>query len=500
MRIFILILFALPITAAYGQSSLPVLSKQQLYDDFDTLYQMLSTVNPHDYVRKTVNGYAMLDSIKSLRSKIENIHSAEDFYWLVNRALTLCQDGHTSTVSKWLYNSMTGEDRLKWHSTIADTFVIKQYSKLRKERIAAVNLVLPIKYINGEYVSLQRFYLNNNAIPPDAILRKVNGLSVHDFVRSKLQYKEELHWDFRNKRFYANDFYNAFDINLSEQINFEFHDGNKSIVASATLRDTAQVTEKLIYERQERLGKVRYYADERIIYIRMPVMHDSAFYLSQIDSLQTVLSASSVAKVIFDVRDNPGGNDGDWTSVLVRFLSKPVIRTIAYGLNRKNPAKHRIYADSFRILKNLFIKSGEFAEAINAPDTILPYKNKIGFAGKIYVVQNENCFSATGDLITTCQFSDQLINVGNSTGWFAGFGSMPWVFILPHSKILYWIEPLIDFGNARKPEDLFHNQVKMQVFLSAEDYLKRYSYQGDIYEKAFLLLHDPVIKRILLLQ
>jgi len=60
-----------------------------------------------------------------------------------------------------------------------------------------------------------------------------------------------------------------------------------------------------------------------------------------------------------------------------------------------------------------------------------------------------------------------IINIGNSTGWFGGFGSMPWVFILPNSKILYWTEPLLDFTDVKMPEDLFHNHLKIPVTISA---------------------------------
>ncbi|MBC7935360.1 MAG: hypothetical protein H7Y86_08410 [Rhizobacter sp.] len=468
-----------------------------MFDDFDTLYLVLSTINPHDYVRKKVNGYAMLDSIKALRKEIEQVHTTENFYWLINRALILCQDGHTSPMRKYFYDYITDEDKQKWKSTPADTAVIDEYSRIRGERLQSVKLSLPIKYINGQYITLQTFFFNKIAVTANAILINVNGMPVHSFVRTKLQHKKDLHWDFNNHRFYADDFYNSFDIPLTDKIRFEFKAGKKLLPLSLSLADSVSAATKLLYVKDKEIKKVAYFADEKILYIRMPIMWDSAFYLQQIDSLQNVLPINSIEKVLLDVRDNAGGNDGDWVSIITRFLQKPVIRNIIKCLNPHNPFTQRIYADSFRIFKSPLIQNSEFTEAINAPDTILPYKNKLRFSGKIYVIQNENCFSATGDLISTCQFSDQLINIGNSTGWFGGFGSMPWVFILPHSKILYWTEPLIDFTNVKSPGDLFHNEVKIPLMLTTKDYLSRYSYKGDIYEQKFLLTEDPVVKRIL---
>jgi hypothetical protein len=494
-RIFIL--FLLISCNTKSQSGLPQLSKQQMLDDFDTLYKTISNVNPHDYVRRKVNGYAMLDSIKALSNEIVQVHTAEDFYWLINRALILCQDGHTSPVRKYLYEYMADEDKMKWNSTIADTAVIDEYSAIRRKRLEAVKLILPIKYINGEYITLQTFSVSRQTVPQNAVLKKVNGMPVHAFVRTKLQHKKDLHWDFTNNRFYADDFYNSFDVPLTEKIRFDFKDKRGMVSMYAGLSDTVTAAAQLAYVPDKEKKKVIYFAEQKILYIRMPVMWDSAFYLTQIDSLQNVLPLNSIQKVLLDVRDNAGGNDGDWVSVISRFLDKPVIRNITKCFNPGNPYRQRIYADSFRIFKNAFIRHGTFLEAINAPDTILPYKNKLNFAGKIYVIQNENCFSATGDLISTCQFSDQLINIGNSTGWFGGFGSMPWVFILPNSKILYWTEPLLDFSNVKRPEDLFHNEVEIPVKLSAQDYFKRYAYKGDVYGKDFLFAKDAVIKRIL---
>ena len=122
------------------------------------------------------------------------------------------------------------------------------------------------------------------------------------------------------------------------------------------------------------------------------------------------------------------------------------------------------------------------------------------YQGPVYVLQNENCFPSAGSLLSTCQFSAQLINVGNSMGWFVGFGSMPWVLQLPRSRILYWTGPRLDFTQVRQPADLFHNNVKVPVALTARDYAQRYTYPGDWYAEEYLLKHDPVFRQVLRLK
>jgi hypothetical protein len=157
-------------------------------------------------------------------------------------------------------------------TSFADTIIIDLYSKIRANRLKAVNLSMPIKYINGLYVVLQNFSVNKTNIPKNAILTSINGIPVHGFVKTKLQYKTDLHWDFINKRFYADDFYNSFDINLTDNIKFDFEKNKKTISLSATLSEKVITATKLVYMQSKEIKKVVYFGDKKILYIRMPIM------------------------------------------------------------------------------------------------------------------------------------------------------------------------------------------------------------------------------------
>ena len=135
----------------------------------------------------------MLDRIKGFRNNIEQLHCTKDFYWLVNRALILCQDGHTDPARKYLYKYIADDEKMKWKSTEADTAVIDEFFRIRKERLQAIKLNLPVKYINGRYITLQKFSVSRITVPQNSVLTKVNGKPVHSFVRTKLQYKKDLH-------------------------------------------------------------------------------------------------------------------------------------------------------------------------------------------------------------------------------------------------------------------------------------------------------------------
>ncbi len=474
---------------------LPRLTKAQYYADFDTLYQVLSRVNPHDFVRRTVNGYSMLDSIRALRSGIDTIQSAASFYGLVSRALTYCQDGHTATLSSRWYRFVDSTDQQRWQSTAQDTSFISAYSDLNRRQRDAYQLRLPIRYQQGDYHVWADFEYQQQRIPFGATLVACNGEPIHAYVRNLLSYAPDMHWDFGHKRFYTEAFTRSTNLPASGSVLLTFAYQGQTITHRFRLADTVNTSVPPKATGIPRRKTVTYLADQQIFYLRIPVMADGDYYLRQIDSLAR---RQPIRKIILDIRDNPGGSDLDWQNIIRHLIDKPIVRGIVTGANPANPRADRLdIRGPKQYLTRQFIPDSLYQVVSTEPDTLIPDTSSIQFTGKIYVLQNENCFSSAGSLISTCQFSDQLINVGNSTGWFAGFGSMPWVMILPHSKILYWTEPLLDFTNVQRAEDLFHNQVKLPVDLTLEAFRARQMYPGDVYSLPFLVNYDPLFRTVL---
>ena len=58
----------------------------------------------------------------------------------------------------------------------------------------------------------------------------------------------------------------------------------------------------------------------------------------------------------------------------------------------------------------------------------------------------------------------------------------------------------LDFTNVLKPEDLFHNKVKIKVDLTIDDYRKKYAFKGNWYDKEYLYNYDKVFKAVLNLE
>jgi len=474
---------------------LPRLTKAQYYADFDTLYQVLSRVNPHDFVRRAVNGYSMLDSIRALRSGIDTIRSAASFYGLVSRALTYCQDGHTSTLSSRWYRFVDSTDRQRWQSTAQDTSFISAYSDLNRRQRDAYRLQLPIRYQQGDYRVWADFEYRHQRIPFGATLVACNGQPIHTYVGKLLSYAPEMHWDFGHKRFHTEAFTRSTNLPASGSMLLTFTYQGRTKTHRFSLADTVITSIPAKATGISRRKIVTYLADRQLLYLRIPVMADGDYYLRQIDSLAR---QQPIRKIILDIRDNPGGSDLEWQNIIRHLIDKPIVRNIITGANPANPRVDRLDSRGPKqYLTRPFIPDSLYQVVSTEPDTLVPDTNSVRFTGKIYVLQNENCFSSAGSLISTCQFSDQLVNVGTSTGWFAGFGSIPWVMILPYSKILYWTEPLLDFTNVQRAEDLFHNQVKLPVDLTLEAFRTRQTYPGDIYSIAFLVNYDSLFQTIL---
>jgi len=488
-----ILVFAIFITCTFAQK-LPVLSKPQMYADFDTLCMVLTKISPCDYVRRTVNNYSMTDSILSLKKNIDTITSTETFYWLVNRALTYVQEGHTSIVGSDYYSDIDSLDAIKHHSTIADTSIINLYDELYWSKVECYELELPIKYVNGEYRVLCDFKYKDKLIPYNSVITACNNQNIHKYVNQLLGTSEMMRWDFENKRFYARNFFRSSHLQCTDSIKIFFSNNGKNIQQSFLLNDTVILSKPLKY-RQNQIPKVLYFPKEQILYVRMPEMNEDEtnFYLHKIDS---VSKNNKIKNMIIDIRDNGGGSDYAWMNILKHIIDKPILTKSIVCANINNPGFYDTDGP-LKSFKNDFIKENIYKILWDGTDTLEPDTNSLHFKGKIYVIENEYCFSSANALTSTCLFSDQLISIGNTTGWFAGKGINPWVFILPNSKILYRIEPIIDLGNITKPEDIYHNSAEIPVKLTIDDYIIRYNYSGDWYDKEFLYKYDKVFKKIL---
>ncbi|MBU6343368.1 MAG: hypothetical protein KGS48_17865, partial [Bacteroidetes bacterium] len=287
-----------------AQNRLPLLSKSDMYADFDTLYSTLSKVNPHAYVRKTVNHYAMLDSIGALRTQIAHISTPEEFFWLVNKALTFCQDDHSAVLPKRFYPFIDSLDRIRLHFQVSDTSYISAWNQLKRARNKAIQLQLPIRYLNGQYKVLETFTVNGTRILQGAELRTFNDLKIADYLKQHLGDVETLHWDFDRNQWYKDDFYRGNHLAPEAKIRFVFFQEGHRQELRCTLKDSVQIEKPLDAAPKDQDSEpfIRFFEKQGILYIRMPEMSHMEFYLRQLDSIHRQVPVQNISKIIWDIR------------------------------------------------------------------------------------------------------------------------------------------------------------------------------------------------------
>lgn len=80
--------------------------------------------------------------------------------------------------------------------------------------------------------------------------------------------------------------------------------------------------------------------------------------------------------------------------------------------------------DSATILKVPFLKNERnYILTDNAEmETYLPQTTGLGYKGKIYLLQDENIFSSAGAISALAYYTDQIVSIGESSGWMGGWG------------------------------------------------------------------------------
>ena len=135
------------------------------------------------------------------------------------------------------------------------------------------------------------------------------------------------------------------------------------------------------------------------------------------------------------------------------------------------------------------------------PTYFAPDSNSLKFSGKIYVLQDENVFSAGHSLTSYCSHIEQLISVGEPTGLLAGFGLLSTLYQLKNSKFSFRLEPVIDVSNAKCALDVYQDFPEIIIELPFEEKRKYLDYNWvDMQNENNLYKYDYLFKKVLELE
>ena len=247
--------------------------------------------------------------------------------------------------------------------------------------------------------------------------------------------------------------------------------------------------------------KVFYFEDDSILYVYLNDMIDPDDNTSS--KIKEIGTGKPISKIIIDVRGNRGGEDRVWHTILKSIVADTLVYNPVMAFkNTKWLKKHYSYPNAFTDIKKLDIKVFEwlpdesFLVTNFKPAYLIPDSNSLQYKGRIYILQNEEVYSAGHSLATYASHADQLISVGEPSGLFAGFGLSPDLFQLKYSKFSFRIELAIDVSNANKPLDVYQNIPEITIPIPTKD---KFEYVKDIFydkqTKAYLYKYDYFIQK-----
>ncbi len=474
--------------------SLPNLTTTQMYEDFDYFVETVKHFSPQTAVRKAVTGIDAFEELQKIRKKINASKNAKAFNELMLNAITVLQDGHSS----FLWPASYDDPYLK-ELGVSDEAIscFPAYYEQWRSINADKKFNLKLVYLDGAYYSVMPFQYKGKKYEPGLKLRTINGINAANFVEQLYPYLRRMRWDYNNKRYFSESFYLAYNLSADEELSLEFVDADGN-----TIQDKFSLSQSLNYKSNDQQGakekKVEYFDDEAMLYIRVPKMN-----LDYLDYFPTEIkskaSGENVKKVVIDIRGNRGGADNVWVAILESIIKDP----IAYEMlllatsSEKMKAKYPEDSPNWESYFATFLNDLEFSVFASGSRTIEPSENSLNFGDQIYLLVDKKVYSSAGALMAIGLLAENIIVVGENTGKLLGRGINPLVFELPNSKILYRLEPVIDFQNVKNAKDVYHDDVELKVELTIEQYLKRMSYEGDLYSKTFLFTHDPVFQSVI---
>lgn len=455
------------------KSEFQKLEKEKMYSDFHSLVKNVVAISPHLKIREKVCNIDYDSLFKNLRNELEKCNSVDTFALILYRTLISCQDGHTSFTSLNPFEYLSNGENLEFCASIA-----KYELLFNSVMITSVNLP-QLVYHQGNYFVSEDYKYKGFNIPKKTELVKVNSLRPQEYIRLNIDRKRSLSWDFENNCFFSETFLQQ---NIASDTVIELTFKLRNELISFPVKLDIGYTPKKITTIEN--GFVWYWAENQILYIRMPKMVNSAYYVNEIQNH----ADKTIKKIIIDIRQNPGGSDNDWEDVL----------------NAITPLNLSIKADY--AYTNYFMENDkELKEYQKMPEFGLAYKTvernigvgkdeSINYSGIIYILYDNSTFSAAGSLVNACYYSDKLISVGQSTGRILGFGIDPKNFQLPNSKLNYRIAPVLDITNIQDYKDIFHDKPELNVNLSLDE---KIILKSNPYNIKFLKTNDPYVKYIL---
>jgi hypothetical protein len=469
----------------------PALTRQQMYEDYDTFTNIVGQVFPLMEVNRQIYGVDIRKVLSENRSQIATITQTEQFADLINRTIAACRGSHF-----WI-GCQRNEDYHGFVDAEAYKFVDK-YQLYLSSADKGNAIAIPLLYFKGDYYTLCDGVCEGITYPKGLRVLACDGKTPDAIVNALAQSGVYPSWNFLSWDYDRNKYYTTHFI--------PFPKSNSPPVMQLAQADGKLLTLKVTADKQ---GTWRMPQPDRkplvalvngnILYIKLPSMDKNliAFYRKEL----LKYTGEPIHKVVVDIRNNGGGSDDTWSGLLSLLLKQKLVLTPKWAI-KNSEIIHRYmarnrnpYYESAKVEKIAFLNNEEF-KVIEFSRVISPDPESLNLTCQVFVL-SENVYSSAGGFMNVCKDSDQLVSVGLPNGQILGQGSDPLAFSLPNSKITFSIEAILDLTDCQTAKDTHHTDVEVRITPTLEQLLDYYNMGSDVPLEKRLNEHDPFFKKAL---
>lgn len=477
---------------------IPLLSKKQMTEDFDSLIKIMASSNAQIYLRKKVENYDVLNEISNLKKEIGSIERTEDFIILLYMALRATLDEHCQIgTDVWYWRNYVYKNEFKKYND-EDFSATFKYQDIINSRIKTFCY---FKYIDGRYYlkyPIVLFYNNDSIqLPTGTEIEMFNNEKISDYINNNITLHNNVAWDPSKKMHYANELKYIDSIHFLSIRYFDKHKKVSLVIDSiANLHNFAHFN--IVNFLNEK--SVEYFSEDSVLYIRCPLMiyNFIKYYKTEILKLRHL----PIKKIIIDIRGNYGGDDRVWISILQNLISDKI--TYKYQLiclNNKNC--YDFIRNKFgklnrkKIIYPSWSESKSFLVAFENVEKIKPARKSLKLNVPIYILQDDEIYSSASCFSSLAKDNCNLTSVGISNNKLGGMGVESMSFILPNSRMIFMLDIMLSNSNVKEPEDAYFNKVEKELNLPIEYFIDRGNFNGNIYSKEYLYHSDFLYKTLI---
>jgi hypothetical protein len=475
----------------------PTLTKEQMYEDIDSLIAIVRQRNPQYLIKKQVTGYDMLERINILREKIAYITHTKDFIILLGEMMDALHDQHSGMgISVWWYSYSYYKEDIKINNITEKDFGLHFHYVDILNSIYPDENYLNLIYLNGKYFLKYKTTFFNKT---DSILLPA-GTHIIAFDKNQNIFPDSysscyVHWDFERKHFYYDEL--PFDSNI-HTVTLMYND--------TLLEWQFNTIKQEIIEKEwdyKNFYQDVWLAEDSILYLKMPRM-----LYTLLKPFQPKLLAHKKKKIkatIIDIRGNHGGDDLTWIELLGNITNHTLKYPFCLISNDTNSA-NLLFEDK----KNRKYKSISY-DCITEPNTfticqqtmakIKKKRENIHYNGVIYLLVDNDVYSSARGLSSLSYKTDRIKTIGIPTGMLQGQGTNDHAFILPNSRFIFTLDLYMDAANVVHAEDFYFDKVSYPIHPSLDYFIYWYNNtstdinQNELYKDELFLKALEIIKQ-----